>query len=146
MLSDVAGWGVSKCSGHSIFIFFIKENWIWVMTRHHADNILLTRNLHFDSDVRQWSHPLMILLHCLWANSNYRTRGQFECDMTLFLFWFRSFTCTMRLLFHSLFKMCKWNRLIAKWILKFWMIINKNHFVIFLDNCIHKNIKSQKSR
>ena len=53
MLSDVAGWGVSKCSGHPIFIFFIKENWIWAMTRHHADNILLTRNLHFDYDVRQ---------------------------------------------------------------------------------------------
>ena len=28
--------------------FFIKESWIWAMTRHHADNILLTRNLPFD--------------------------------------------------------------------------------------------------
>ena len=70
----------------SNFCFFIKENWIWAMTRHHANNILLTRNLPFDSDVRQWSHPLMILLHCLWAKSNYRTRGQFECDMFCFCF------------------------------------------------------------
>ena len=68
----------------SNFCFFIKENWIWAMTRHHANNILLTRNLPFDSDVRQWSHPLMIPLHCLWAKSNNRTRGQFEYDVTLF--------------------------------------------------------------
>ena len=97
-------WGsvVSDCSGRLVFIFFVRENWILAMTRHHAYNILLTRNLHFDPDVRQWSHPLMILLHCLWAKSNYRTRGQFECDVTLFLFWFRSFTYTVRLLFHSL--------------------------------------------
>ena len=45
-------WGVSKCFGRPIFIFFIKENWILAMTRHHANNIL-TRDLHFDSDVRQ---------------------------------------------------------------------------------------------
>ena len=34
------------------------------MTRHHAGpniNILLTRNLSFDSDVRKWSHLLMIM-------------------------------------------------------------------------------------
>ena len=98
-------WGsvVSDCSGRLVFIFFVRENWILAMTRHHAYNILLTRNLHFDSDVRQWSHTLMILLNCLWVKSNYGTRGQFEYDTTLFLFWSRSFTCTMRLLFHSLF-------------------------------------------
>ena len=33
--------------------FFIKENWICAMTRHHANNILLPRNVPFDSDVRQ---------------------------------------------------------------------------------------------
>ena len=27
----------------------------------------------------------MIPLHCLWTKSNYRTPGQFECYMTLFL-------------------------------------------------------------
>ena len=97
----------SKCSGRPIFIFFIKENWICAMTRHHANNVLLARNLPFDSDVRQWSHLLMISLHCLWANSNNRTRAQFECDVLYFGFcfvfvWFCSFTCTVRLLFHSL--------------------------------------------
>ena len=34
-------------------LVFIKGNWIWAMTRHHANNMLLTRNLPFDSDVRQ---------------------------------------------------------------------------------------------
>ena len=51
-------------------------------------NILLTRYLLFDSDVRQWSHPLMIPLHCLWAKSNTKTRGQFECDLPWFCFCF----------------------------------------------------------
>ena len=60
------------------------------MTRHHAEsniNILLTRNLPIDSGVRQGTHPLMIPLHCLWAKSNNRTHGQFECDITWFCFW-----------------------------------------------------------
>ena len=65
MLSDAQRWGVTVCYGRPIFIFFIKENWICVMARHHTEpktNTLLTRNLPFDSDVRQWSHPLMIPL------------------------------------------------------------------------------------
>ena len=31
----------------------IKENCILAMARHHVNNILLTINLHFDSDIRQ---------------------------------------------------------------------------------------------
>ena len=61
---------------------FIKENWIYTMTRHYANNILLARNLHFD--IRQWSHPSMIPLHCLWTKSNNRTSGQVEYIVTLF--------------------------------------------------------------
>ena len=57
------------------------------MTRHHVD-MLLTRNLPFESEARQWTHPLMISLHCLWAKSNNRTRGQFEYDVTWFCFCF----------------------------------------------------------
>ena len=56
MLSDVEGSGVSKCSGRPIFIyFFIKENWICALTRHHAEpnNVLLTKNLPFDYGIRQ---------------------------------------------------------------------------------------------
>ena len=47
--------GVTECSVGPIFIFFIKENLISAMMRHHAgpNNVLLTRNLSFDSDVRQ---------------------------------------------------------------------------------------------
>ena len=58
------------------------------MTRHHGNNVLLARNFLFDSDVRQRSHPLMIPLHCFWAKSNNRTRGQFEYDVTLVSFVF----------------------------------------------------------
>ena len=38
MLSDVGGWGVRECSGSPVFIFFIKENWICAVTRHHAES------------------------------------------------------------------------------------------------------------
>ena len=50
------------------------------MTRHHANNILLTRNLPFVfvSDSRQRSHPLMIPMHCLRAKSNNSLLIQFE--------------------------------------------------------------------
>ena len=81
----------------SIFVFFIKEIWIWAMTRHHAKSnikILLARNLTIDSGVRQWSQPLMIdTTALLWAKSNNRARGQLECDMTWFCFYF-NFVCS----------------------------------------------------
>ena len=35
----------------------------------------------FDSDDRQWSHPLMIPLHGLWAKLSNGRCGQFECDV-----------------------------------------------------------------
>ena len=91
MLSDIGGeggWLASVLDTESYFLF-IQENWICTMTRHHANNILLARNLPFDSEVRQWSHPLMIPLHCLWAKSNNGTHSQFEYDVALsFLFLF----------------------------------------------------------
>ena len=49
----LGGGGVSECCGRPVFTFFIKENSICAMTRHHASNVLLARNLAFDSDVRQ---------------------------------------------------------------------------------------------
>ena len=90
MLSGVGRWGISECFGRPVSIFFIKESWICAMTRHDAEpniNILLTRNLPFDSDSDSG------------LKSNNRTRGQFKCDVT----WFCYFACAMRLLFHSLF-------------------------------------------
>ena len=93
MLSDVGCGGWTS----NFYIYFIKENLICAMSRHHAEsniNILLTRNLPIESSVRQWSHPLMIPLHCfvyciilhcfilyLWVKSNKRARGQFKCDV-----------------------------------------------------------------
>ena len=56
MLLDVGGWCVNECSGRPIFILFIKENWICAVTRYHVEpniNILLTRDLLFDLEVRQ---------------------------------------------------------------------------------------------
>ena len=43
MLPDVSGWGwgINQCSERPIFIFFIKENWICAMTRHHGEPTLI---------------------------------------------------------------------------------------------------------
>ena len=47
------GVGVIECL--CLRCYFIKENWIYAMTRHAEPNIdiLLTSNLPFDTDVRQ---------------------------------------------------------------------------------------------
>ena len=87
MLLDVGGGELAKVLDVQCFFFFIKEDWICAITSHHVEsniNILLTTNLPFDSDIRQWSHPLM----SLWAKSNNITRGQFESDVTWFCFCF----------------------------------------------------------
>ena len=79
----MGGGGGSKCSGGPIFVFFIKENWICAMTRYHAEpniNILLTRNLLFESEVREESHPLMIL--CIVCGPN----GTMQRVINLILF------------------------------------------------------------
>ena len=91
MLSDVGRWGVIECSGCPIFIFLLQKivfaPWPDIML---AQTLIYywQENHPFDSDVRQWSQPLMIPLHCLWAKSNNRTHGQFECDVTWFCFCF----------------------------------------------------------
>ena len=54
---------------------------------------LLARNLPFDSDVRQLSHPLVTSLHCLWHEPNNVTCGQFECDVTWFCLDFGARSC-----------------------------------------------------
>ena len=52
MLLDVGG-GVLTSVLDVQSLFFIKEIWICAMSKHHANNILLTGNLPFDSDDRQ---------------------------------------------------------------------------------------------
>ena len=72
--------GVSECSGRPTFIFFIKENWICAMTRHAEPdiNILLTRNLPFDSIMSDSE-----AIHCIVCGLN-RTR---ECVVNLNVTW-----------------------------------------------------------
>ena len=70
--------GVSECSGRPILIFSLKKIGFCAI----IINISLTRNLLINSGVRQWSHSLMISLHCFWSKSNSRTRGQFKYDVT----------------------------------------------------------------
>ena len=116
---------VSECSKHSIFMLFIKENWICTMAGYHIEpniNILLIRYLPFDSNVIQWSHLLTMALYYLWSKPNNRTRSQFECDMTCFCFCFYLFIHMYDTVvvpkFVYVFKFCKLNRLIPKRVVK----------------------------
>ena len=67
-LLDLKG-GFARKGGGGVFLRRLIPQCTLCMTTHHAEpnNILLTRNLSFHSDVWQWSHPLMVPLHCLWA-------------------------------------------------------------------------------
>ena len=130
----------------------MKENWICAMTRHHAVpniNILFTRNLPFHSDVRHWSHPLMIPLHCLWDKSNKRTPGKFEHDISWFCFCFdfvHSYVrCSCCSIVYLRFQVVRIKQVDCKMSTKMWIIINKRNFVIVLDNCTHeyKAVKKQ---
>ena len=95
---DVIGrkgrWGVASVLDVQFLFFLLKKiefaPWPDITLRQTLIT-LLTKNLPFDCDVRQWRHPLMISLHCLWAKLNNRM----WCDLVLILFWFRSFTCTV---------------------------------------------------
>ena len=52
----LGGGGLESVLDVQSLFFFIEENWICAVTRHHAEpniNMLLTRNFPFDSDVRQ---------------------------------------------------------------------------------------------
>ena len=72
MLSEVWGRGVRECFRCPILIFFIKKNWIWAMTKHHAQsniNILLTRNLlHFTLTLD--SEAILYSYHCIVCGIN----------------------------------------------------------------------------
>ena len=109
---------------------------------------LLTLRSDSDSDVRQWSHPLMIRL---WTKLNNRTRGQVECDVT--------FCCVFLFLFdfvHSHARCSCWCTVFFP----FWSYANKTSWLqneylkIFLKENIswyfwtpaHKNLEPQKSR
>ena len=84
--------GYRKCSIHPIFFLLLLKKiglapWsCWVKQ-------YITDNKSFYWLWCQWSHSLMIPLHCLRAKSSYRTRDQFEFDVTWFCFCF-DFVCS----------------------------------------------------
>ena len=85
------GCGGSEFFGRPILIFYIKKNWIalWpdmlsrILIYYWQEILLLTLGKPWEPNW-QWSHSLMIPLHCLSTKSNNKTRGQFECGMTWF--------------------------------------------------------------
>ena len=83
-------WKVSECLRSPVFTFLLKKigfaPWPNIMLSFLSK--LLRKNLPIDSGVREWSYPLKILLHCLWAESNNRMCGEFKYGVTWFCFCF----------------------------------------------------------
>ena len=92
----------------------------------------------------------MMPLHSLWAKSNNRTHGQFECDVTCFVLVFISFDhmlCAVAVpWFDYVFKLLQIKQVDCKMSTKMCIRVNKRHFVIFLDNCIHESRKPRKRK
>ena len=152
MLSDVGGWGLVSVQDVQSF-FLIKKTgfvpWPGIMLSqtliYYWQEMLL-----FLSDFRQWSHHLLISLRYLWAKSKNRVRGQFECDVAWFCFWFdfvgSNAQCSCCSTVCLRFQVVQIKQLVAKWALKIWIIINKIHFVIFLNKCTRKSIEPRRSK
>ena len=139
MLSDVGGWGVSECSGRPVFILFIKKEGLvpW-------PDIMLSQTLI------KWSHPLMIPLHCLWAKSNNKPRVILNVTWLGFYFCFDFFRLHARCRCCSIvrlrFQVVQIKQVDYKMSTTMWIIVNKRHFVIFLNNCTQKSIKATKKQ
>ena len=94
----------------------------------------------------------MIPLHCLWAKSNNRTRSQSECDVTWFRICFdfvRSYArCSCFAIVCLSFQVVQIKQVDCKMSTKHKSNykLKKKHFVIFLDNCTHKEYKTKKKQ
>ena len=113
------GVRVNEFSGGPIFILFIKENWICAMTRHHAE----PSNIYCIVCGLNRTVERVVNLNVMWLG--FILISLVHMHGAVIVSWFV-----------YVFKLLKLNRLIAKWVLKIWTIINKRHFVIFLDNCL----------
>ena len=132
MLPDVEGWGLAcVLDVQSLSFLLMKIGFApWPDIMMSQTLCIIDKNLPFDSDVRQRSHTWIIPLHCLWAKSNNRTRGQFECDVNWFCFCFdfvrSQARCDCCFIVYLRFQVVE-IRLIAKWVLKMWIIINERY-------------------
>ena len=96
MLSNVEGWGISKCSRLLILVFL--SNWICTTTRH-ANKILLAKNLPFNSD----SETILQWYHCIVYGLNWTIERVFNLNMIWRSFCYSCLISLVQLLFHSLF-------------------------------------------
>ena len=128
MLSDIGGWGggggVSECSGRRSLIFFYLRQ----LGLRHDQASCWTKQYIIDkkSSFRVWRQTVKSSFNdtIAWMH------GQFECEWSFyFCFDFIGLHAWCRCC-SIVFKLCKQNRLIAKWVLKkiLKIIINKKHF------------------
>ena len=85
-------WGEGLASVLDVqSLFFYQRKLDLYHARHHAEpniKILLTRNLLFDTNVRQWSHPLMIPLHVCGLKRTIEPVVNLNVTWLVFLFCF----------------------------------------------------------
>ena len=88
------GWGVASVLHVQPLFFLLKKirsaPWPDIMLSQTL--MLLIRNLLLNLMLYSKSHSFIMPFHFLWAKSNNKTRGQFECDKTWLRFRF-DFVC-----------------------------------------------------
>ena len=149
-LSDVGGWRASKCSGRPIFIFLLKKTefapWRSIMQIIYYWQEIFLLTLTSDSEaIPSW-------YHCIFCVRNRTIERVVNLNATWlgFVFCFdfvpSHARCGCCSIVSLRFQVVQKNRLIAKWVLKMWIIINERYIVIFLGNSTHSSIKPRKSR
>ena len=153
MVLDVGGGrGFSECTGRLILIFLSKKIGfaLWpdimlsqILIYYWQEIFLLT--LTSDSEaIPSW-------YHCIFCVRNRTIERVVNLNATWlgFVFCFdfvpSHARCGCCSIVSLRFQVVQKNRLIAKWVLKMWIIINERYFVIFLGNSTHSSIKSRKS-
>ena len=130
------GWRFSECSGRPIFICFIKENWIFTMTRYAKS----------DSEAILWWY------HCIVCGLNRTIEHVVNLNMTwlyFFYFWFDFVCSNARCRCCPIVCLCFQVMQIKQIDCK--MSTKKNSKKSFRDtfgqlNCTHKNVKPRESR
>ena len=136
------GWGLASVLDVIFFYFLLKK----IGFAPWPDIMLNQTLIYYWQEIFLLTPSFNDTIEFFVAKSNKITRGQWRawfCFCFNFVWSYARCSCCSKV---YVFKLWKWNRLIAKWVLKMWRIINKRHFVILLDNCTHNSINPQNEK
>ena len=154
MLSNVGGKGLARVLDVQSSYFLLKKIGFTPWPNMLSQTMCYWQEIFFLT-LTSDSEAILEWYHCIVCRLNRTIEHVVSLNVVL-LYFFCCF-CLISfihmygaVMFHSLFMFSscanKTGWLIAKWLLKMWIIVNKKHLVVYLDNCTHKNKKPQKRR